>query len=427
MHTISLPSSKSLVLRHMILWACGTTPTTLHWVTLCDDIESMIQCLRTLWSHILYEKWTLTISPVWYDFGDRIVDLHDSWASMRFIAALAMINTSWTITLTGSLKLSQRPMQDQIDGMRQLWVVVHDALWCLPMDIVWWSVSGDRVSVSGATSSQYCSAFLLVASQLSQWLTIALVDDVVSKPYVDMTLATMSQYGISYTRDTYHSFLVPHQTYAWQEIIIEWDASAMSYWAAYILLHGWSLRIMNLGNNTSQWDYAFLDVCQELWLLVTSDGSSITLEANWLLSWYLLSWEGGGQTIDFTAMPDVSMTFMILALFIPWMTTLTWLQTLAHKESHRVQAMATELQKLWVEVLHTQDTITIGTLEITRINNYSENKKISIETYNDHRIAMSFGILKTYIHYLDVANPWCVAKTYPLFWEHIDQMWFTSV
>ena len=419
MKTLTLPSSKSLLLRYMILSACARTGSILHRVNLCDDTRTMLECLKMLWSVIDYDvhTMTMTISPLSYEMWNQTINLNDSWASMRFLSALAMINTSWTITLQGSTRLSQRPMSDQIDGMKQLWAIVYDTVWCLPIDVVWWSILKHSVTISGATSSQYCSAFILVAAQTLHGLHISIIDDLVSKPYIDMTLDVLNQYGIGYIQDGYTSFQIEPQSYDGVDMTVEWDASSLTYRVAYVLLNGWSIHIENIWNQCSQWDYAFVSLCTNLWLSYQSYETSTTLCALWLQWWYLSPTTSSSQKIDFSDMPDASITYMILALFIPWDTTITWLQTLAHKESHRIQVMVTELSKLWVTISCTIDSMTIGTLNLIY---YAHNKdKIMIETYNDHRIAMAFGILNTILCNLTILNPNCVNKTYPLFWEDL--------
>lgn len=196
-----------------------------------------------------------------------------------------------------------------------------------------------------------------------------------------------------------------------RELMVEGDASALSYWALYSLLMKKTITIENLGTSTQQGDYQFITLLENFGLKVIANENTT-----------IMSSEGLVQPIeepshyDFSDMPDVSMTFFILALFLPGNTHITGLHTLNKKECRRIESMGAEIRKLGVTAEWTEESITIGTFDKEAWENH---ETINIETYDDHRIAMCFGILGECIGKLNILNPTCVAKTYPEFWDDL--------
>ena len=199
------------------------------------------------------------------------------------------------------------------------------------------------------------------------------------------------------------------QTYHAMDLTVEGDASAASYFSALATIHGGTVTLENLRTSTLQGDSGFLKICQELGASVTSsDKGTIITGPN---RGNLLSLEGD---IDMGNMPDVAPTLMAIAPLIPGVTTITGLSTLRIKESDRIAAPAKELKKLGIRVVERQDS-----LDIYELPTNSGEREIEIETYHDHRMAMSFAILGTKLGNLKILDPTCVEKTYPLFWEDL--------
>jgi 3-phosphoshikimate 1-carboxyvinyltransferase len=279
--------------------------------------------------------------------------------------------------------------------------------------------------MSWESSSQYFTALLQIAPLLKNGLEIEVIWEMVSKPYIDITIFEMEKFWVNVENRDYKYFKIMPQKYKSINLEIEWDASALSYIANYIALHSWKIKINNIWNNSKQWDYKYLDIMKIFWLNYESDWK-ITILKKILHPSHLLTWDGI-KVIDFENMPDVSMSFMIMSIFLPWITKITWLKTLNLKECLRIDSMRNELRKIWVKVESDGESIEIWEINSSRERIFSfsteeKSQKINIETYNDHRIAMCFWILNTVLWNLNILNPNCVAKTYPKFWENLIEL-----
>ena len=444
MKHLTLPGSKSITNRNLILAALSEWKTTLIWVLKSDDTRYMMNALRDLWIEIQDNGQNIVVD--WWK--DKIISqeleiyVWQSGTSIRFLTWLAALMKSWKVTFVWDERLMERPLGSLIDGIKQLWVKIETREWNLPpVTIYGWEISNNSIHMDGTVSSQFFTSLLNIGAFLDEWLEIQVDWDLVSKPYIDMTILELSKFGISVENNNYKSFTVNKNTEVGNEnfhslqgernITIEWDASALSYIANFIVLHGWRITIDNLWDITAQWDYPYLELLEKHFgLLYSSDWKTTTLKC-WGIDKNSPSLQGrgpGGGQFNFEDMPDVSMSFMSLAIFLPWKTMITGLKTLNLKECLRIDAMRDELSKLWVHVTSTGDSITIGTFgdsfgwEMKKT--WWFNKSVKIDTYDDHRIAMTFGVLgsymkKAYDEELEILNPECVNKTYPKFWEDL--------
>lgn len=420
-----LPASKSLTNRDLILAALTKWKTILRGILKSDDTDHMIQALTDLWYTITREWNDVTIDGGIFHikWKDKEIYLWNSGTSMRFLTWLSVLNTIWSITLTGNEYMKRRPLKDLVDALEQLWSNVVCETWCPPITITPTKKRlKNEISLKWTSSSQYLTALLMIAPCLSEWLTISIEWELVSKPYIDLTIHEMNKFWISVENQSYQKFIIPPQVYKPQDLTLEGDASWLSYPVAYTLLHGWTMTIDNMWSATKQWDYWFLKYCEIFWLKHKSDFKTTTFLSSWIDKINLS--DHHWISIDFESMPDVSLTYMILAPFLPWNTTLTWLQTLNLKECKRIDAMAEWLKSLWISVEYTHDTMIIWELTKETISKLKKWTKIQINSYDDHRIAMSFGVLDTYLWWvMNISSPECVAKTYPTFWEELKSRW----
>ncbi len=429
MKTLTLPWSKSITNRDFVLAALTSGQTVLEWILLSDDTKHMMNALRSIWIEV-EQSWTTATINWWIEkfrWDDKVLDIWQSGTCMRFLTAMIILNKIWSITLTGEDRLLQRPMWDLFDGLKQLWVK-FESNWNLPPIKVYPSeITTNKIKMSWTSSSQFFTALLQIAPVLENGLEIEVVWDLVSKPYIDLTINELRKFGAKVENDNYKYFKVlPEQYKAWK-LLVEWDASALSYIACFCALHGSEIKIENIGSNSKQWDYKFLEEMKIFWLKFESDWEKTIMIAPWIKNIDLSKYRD--YKVDFEAMPDVSMTFMIMSIFLPGKTHITWLQTLNLKECLRIDAMRDELRKIWVEVESDSKSITIGEIDLDLYRHSCEGRNlwncqnpIKIETYNDHRIAMCFGTLETYIGNLEIQNPNCVAKTYPNFWEDLKNL-----
>jgi len=432
MKTIRLPWSKSITNRDFVLAALTSWQTILDWILISDDTKHMMNALNDIWIKV-EQNWTKAIIDWWvekFTGEDKKLYIGQSWTCMRFLTAMIILNKVWSITLTGEERLLQRPMWDLFDSLKQLWVDIETNWNFPPVKVTPSDLKTNKVKMNGTSSSQFFTALLQVAPVLEKWLEIEVVWDLVSKPYIDLTINELRKFWSIVENDNYKYFKVLPQRYKPVNLLVEWDASALSYIVCFIALHGGEIKIENIWSNSKQWDYRFLDEMKVFWVEYESDwestivrGPGITspltplLKGEWNrvdLSRYM------DYSVDFESMPDVSMSFMIMSIFLPWKTHITWLQTLNLKECLRIDAMRDELRKIWVEVESDEKSITIG--KIPHPNPLLQGDGIEIETYNDHRIAMCFGVLNTFIGWLNILNPNCVAKTYPNFWEDLEKL-----
>lgn len=416
MESLTLPWSKSITNRDFVLAALTQWKTILRWILLSDDTHHMIHALKNIWIDVIL-NWNDAMIEWWIEkikWDDKEIYVWQSGTCMRFLTALIILNHNWTITISGEERLIERPMWDLLDALKQMWVRFESSWNFPPIKVYPSKVKANKVKMNGTSSSQFFTALMMIAPVLKEGLEIEVIWDLVSKPYIDLTINEMSKFWVDVENQAYRKFIIKPWEYKPWELIVEGDASALSYIANFIVLHGWEIKINNIGLNSKQWDYKYLDTLKIFWLRYTSDGIYTILQASWIKNINLDTYKN--HTIDFENMPDVSMSYMSLAVFLPWDTRITWLQTLNFKECKRIDAMKNELQKLWVEVSSDEKSITIWELKSF------PNNKIDIETYNDHRIAMVFWILGSYIWKLDVLNPPCVEKTYPSFWEDLEKL-----
>jgi 3-phosphoshikimate 1-carboxyvinyltransferase len=269
------------------------------------------------------------------------------------------------------------------------------------------------VRVPSNISSQYLTSLLIIAPLLDSGLVIEVEGDLASKPYVDLTLDEMAKFGVRVINHEYRRLSVAPQVYRASDIDVEGDASAASYFAALATLHGARISLSNLGANTRQGDYAFFGLMEQLGARVERSAARTVIEGPRSLD------AGFDGAVDMTRMPDVAPTLMMIAPFLRAPTRITGLATLRVKECDRIAAPTRELAKLGVAVEEGPDYMVIEPLGDGEGKRPAPStpKIVEIETYHDHRIAMSFGVLGSRLPGLRILDPGCVAKTYPDFWR----------
>jgi len=452
MKKLTLPWSKSITNRDLILASLNEWKTILEWILVSDDTRFMINALRDLWIKI-EDNWTSVIIEWWIknlNCWEVEIYLGQSWTSMRFLTALWCLLKSWKVTFVGEERLMERPMEALIDWIKQLWIEIKARENKFPPIIInkippfkeGLGGTYNKVKMDWTVSSQFFTGLMNIWAYIKWGLEIKVIWDLVSKPYIDMTIYELKKFWIQVENNNYNNFKILEKKVSNENINllqntfnIEWDASALSYIANYIVLHWWRIEIQNLWKNTKQGDYKYLEILEKyFWLIWESMWKKTILKCGWIEKF---SKEGFNPlkelwVINFENMPDISMSFMSLAIFLPWKTKITWLKTLNLKECKRIDAMRDELSKLWVEVESNEESIIIWEynqkVPVSKFKFFNLWTSINIHTYNDHRIAMTFWVLETYLNkkYSDkikILNPDCVNKTYPKFWEDLDFLW----
>ena len=258
---------------------------------------------------------------------------------MRFFTALVALGQG-TYTLTGTERLCQRPLGELLQALEQLGVQAASERGdgCPPVTVRG-GLKGGRAALSGKVSSQYVSALLFIGPLAPEGVEIEITDELVSRPYVDLTLEVLADFGISYYREGYRFFQVPGgQVYQPLDYAIEADASSASYFWAAAAITGGKVTITNLTLDSCQGDAAFPVVLERLGCTVESSESGLSVRGGQL----------HGISVDMAAMPDLVPTLAVVAAFAPGETTITGVAHLRHKESNRLTAVATELQKMGI-------------------------------------------------------------------------------
>ena len=407
----ALPGSKSLTLRDCAIAALADGTSTVRFPGEADDYWRMKDCLRRLGIAVddsAEDAVRITGRGGRFGAGRVELDVGQSAVTTRLMLAFAALRPGVTV-VDGHVSMRNRPNKDLTDALRALGARIDAARdGHLPT-----TVSGTRalrgpVRVPGTISSQYLTSLLTIAPLIEGGLTIEVEGELTSKPYVDLTLDEMAKFGVAVENQGYRRLVVRAQDYRAGVVPVEGDASAASYFAALALLHGASITLTNLGSGTRQGDYAFFELCERLGARVSRPVGATVIEGPRTLA----AWFDGA--VDMTSMPDVAPTLMMIAPFLARPTRITGLATLRVKECDRIAAPTRELRKLGVAVEEGPDYMVIQPLgEAVR----ARRGIVDIETYHDHRIAMSFGVLGSRLAGLRILDPGCVAKTYPNYWR----------
>lgn len=319
----------------------------------------------------------------------------------RFLTAAVALGHG-TYVVDGSERMRGRPIQPLLDALQGLGVDAHARFdnGCPPVVVRADGIRGGPTRVRGDISSQYLSALLLAGPYADQGLEIEVEGDLVSAPYIDLTLDIMSAFGVRTECDGVRRFRVPPgQQYQGRDYVIEPDASGASYFFAAAAATGGRVRVLHLGSGSAQGDLGLLDVLEAMGCTVVRRPDSIEVRGPARLR---------AIDADFTRMGDVATTLMAIAPFADGPVTVRGITQTHYEESDRPVAAATELRRMGIEVEETRDSLTIHP---------GEPRPAVIETYDDHRIAMSFAITGLRAPGITIADPACVAKTFPGFFD----------
>ncbi len=401
---IRIPGSKSITNRAFVIAALADGLSILNAPLLSDDTEVMSKCLTDLGISIdiLPEDRTIIAgSGGEFVCPSSALFAGNSGTTIRFLAAAASLAPQGcSVILDGIARMRQRPIVGLIDAMQQLGVTAAaSATGCPPVTVDGGGIRGGACLIEGTMSSQYLSALLMVSPYAAEDVEIEVHGDLVSKPYVDMTLSMMADFGVTATNNNYRSFTIPAgQRYLGREYDVEPDASNASYFFSAAAVTGGLVTVEGLGTLSMQGDIHVVDVLEQMGCSVLREASSTTVSGPSEL-----------KPIDFDAssIPDMAQTIAVVAAFAAGPSRLTGLKTLRVKETDRIAAMAKELRKIGSTVTEGSDYLIIQP---------GLTKAAAIDTYDDHRMAMSFAVAGLKIDDLIINDPGCVSKTFPDFW-----------
>ncbi len=404
--TIEIPGSKSYTNRALVLAAMTPGTVSLQNHLLSDDTEAMIDCLRTLGIDITEQAQSLLVSGDFRQIKDTTYQLHAriSGTTLRFLLPFCALIPG-VKTIGGSEGLNKRPIAPLVQALTDLGSQISyvDKNGFPPVKITSSQVKNHEVTMEGEISSQYFSA-LMMAAPLANGLRIHVAGQQISKPYIDMTISSMAAFGVQVKNNHYESYeIAAGQTYATSSYAIEGDYSSAGYFFAIAALTKSTITLKNLNPKSAQADRKLLDVLADMGNKVTIGEQSITIQGIGILP----------QTIDVISFPDQAQTLAVLAAFAKGTTILKGVQSLRVKETERVVALQQELAKMGIKTEATHDTLTI---------HGGDPKPATIDTYGDHRMAMSFAIAGTMLPGIIINHPDVVAKTFPSFWKELQHM-----
>jgi 3-phosphoshikimate 1-carboxyvinyltransferase len=399
--TWRVPGSKSITNRALVLAALAEGESRLEGVLHSDDTRHMRAGLEALGIRVRDEGPTTLVVE-----GGRSrlrapkepLFIGNSGTTVRFLAALAAL-VDGAVTLVGDEAMSRRPLQDQVDGMRQLGVRVDCATGCPPLTVHGGKLPAGSVSMPGGRSSQYFSALMLSGAGAEGDFEIRVEGRLVSRPYVEITRRMVADFG-GRIDETDGCFIVRRATLRARTYAIEPDASSASYPFALAAATGGAITVPDLGEGALQGDYRFVDALERAGAVVVRSPTSTTVRGRALR----------GIDID---MHDISDTVMSLAAIAPLAKGSTRIRNVANiriKETDRLAAVAAELERLGQGVSTTEDSLSVEPRALL---------PAIVKSYADHRMAMSFAVLGMARGGLGIEDPSCVAKTYPTFWEDV--------
>jgi 3-phosphoshikimate 1-carboxyvinyltransferase len=328
--------------------------------------------------------------------------LGNSGTAMRFLTTFAGLAPGRTV-LNGDERMNERPIQDLLDGLRGLGVKAYSRYdtGSPPVVIEGGTIIGGKTTLRGGKSSQYLTSIMLCAPYAERDIEIDVVDELTSRPYIDMTIDIMREFDVHVEKDGYKRFIIRRgQRYHHREYSIEGDASNASYFFAAAAVTGGRVKVTNLNPFSAQGDIHLLDILEKIGCKVIRDNDYIEVIGGKLK----------GITVDMNSMPDMVQTLAVISLFAEGETRITNISNLRIKETDRIKALSAELIKVGGIVEELEDGISIIP---------SSLHGAEIKTYNDHRMAMSFSIIGLKVPGIKIDNPECVSKSFPDFFERL--------
>ncbi|KAJ1451403.1 Enolpyruvate transferase domain-containing protein [Pelagophyceae sp. CCMP2097] len=426
---VTLPGSKSLSNRALLLAAMCQGETIVRNVLASDDTERMLEALPQM-------------GVVVEDLGDFAVkirgvggalraapgatvllNLGNAGTAMRPLAAVLAASPEGSFVLDGTKRMRERPIQDLTDALRQLGCDVDCTLngafgGCPPVQIgpISPDVDGGVVRVSGKTSSQFLSALLIAAPLLAKTkaIEICITDELISAPYVKLTIGLMQTFGVTVDFDDAKMdvfTVAPGQKYTSPEggYFVEGDASSASYFMAAAAMTGGPCTVVGCGSASTQGDVRFASVLEQMGATVVWQPTNITVSRP----------DGArlrGIDVDCVDIPDAAMTLAAVALVADGPTTIRGVASWRVKETERMKAIVAETTKLGADVVEFEEHCVITPPAGL------PNADVDIETYDDHRIAMTFALAACAGVAVNILDPGCTAKTFPTYFEELERV-----
>jgi len=404
-----LPGSKSHVNRVVLCAALADGTSHLSGVLFADDTHAMLDAVTELGATVDadVEERALTVRGVGgRPAVDGRIDARMSGTTGRFVLPVAA-GSLGSVTVDGSEQLRSRPFVHQIAALRSMGAQLEELgePGHLPIRVEGSPLAGGVVSLPGNLSSQFASGLLLAGPLCSDPVRIELTGEIVSRPYLDLTVDVMSSFGVDVERPDERTFAVPPGSYRAADVLIEPDASAASYFLAAAAITGGTVRVEGLDRTSRQGDVAFADVLAQMGAEVLWGDGFIEVTGGRLR----------GGIYDLRDFSDTAQTLAVVAVFADTPVEITGIGFIRRKETDRIEAMATELRRCGVDIDVTDDGWVIRP-DVGRLRGGR------VETYDDHRMAMSMALLGLRVPSVEILDPGCVAKTFPDFFEALEAL-----
>ena len=402
-----LLGSKSINNRVLLLAALAKGTTKFFNILSSNDGDRMVEALQTLGFTLNYSKEDKTLSIEGCNGkipkGDFDLYLENAGTAVRSLTAAVALGEG-IYRINGNARMCERPIDDLVNSLRLLGVKVeyevNDGF--LPLKVYANGLKGGKTSVKGAISSQYLTALLQASVYASQDVEIDIIGELTSKPYIDMTIALMEKFGVQVVNHNYEKFVIPaKQSYVSpKEFTIEGDASSASYFLGAATISG-EFTVYGCGKESIQGEAGFAKVMEKMGADVHYGDNFITVKSTGLLK---------GIDIDMNSMTDTGMTLAVVALFAEGKTAIRNIANWRVKETERIKAVKTELEKLGANVEEGEDYIIITPPEKIK-------SSVAIETYDDHRMAMAFSLVAFGTDEVVIKDPLCCSKTFPNYFD----------
>ncbi|HPY34935.1 MAG TPA: 3-phosphoshikimate 1-carboxyvinyltransferase [Smithellaceae bacterium] len=403
---VRVPGSKSLTQRALVIAALARDNSFISNPLISEDTNYLMEGLRILGAQIVSVSGGLYVNGTAGKLAntDRQIFLGNNGTALRFLTALVCLGQGQYI-LTGEKRLRERPVGALAEALKKMGAHITCTNDCPPVTINANGLAGGKISLRDVESSQYVSALLLCAPYTRQGIELTLRGRVSSVPYIDLTVAAMREFGIKIEKEKNKYTVKRQNSYQGREYRVEGDASSASYFFLAAALLQRPIRVMGISRKSCQGDIHLLEILEKLGCHIEAREDWVEVTGNNLTE--------GDFIFDLNDMPDMVPTLAVLAAFRRGKTTITNVEHLRIKESDRLAAMAAELKRAGIKAEETA-----GGLIITG----GKMKPAKIQTYNDHRIAMSFAVAALAVTGIEITDKKCVDKSFPEFWEELGKI-----
>lgn len=403
---IDIPASKSYTNRSLIIASLIEGPVVISNPLVSDDTKTMTDCLKTLGIKIKQEDTSIIVSGSIKDVQNKEFKLnaHLSGTSIRFLLALCCVVPGKKI-LTGEESLIKRPIGELAGALKDLGAKIEylEKPGYPPLKITSSSLIQKETRLHGDISSQFFSALLMIAPVMGG-IEIDVMGNQISKPYINMTTDLMKYFGVKVQNGKYKNYKVEkNEKYIKRDYVVESDYSSAGYFLALASLTKSKIIIKNLNAKSVQADKNFLEIIKVLGTKLKFVGSDLSVEGTGVKP----------VTVDMESCPDQVQTLAVILAFANGKSVITGVRSLRVKETERVLAIQNELSKMGIKTESTFDSLTIYG---------GEPKSAEINTYNDHRMAMSFAVAGAILPGIIINDPEVVTKTFPGFWKTLESI-----